>query len=238
MIFRAGDAYVCQFTTQSTDTAEATDADSLPTAIANRNGTDDATFSLTVTKLATGRYKVTGTVPAGYASGDIVDIVASAMVSTVSATAIVDRFRVDTALASDVKTSVISGTSTVVDAIADSTTDVQGSVSSGVTSVLNSITSNTAEVLDAVNDGALLGAITDTAASPTSFKIDPNAFPTNIDLSKAAIRFRSGSNKGVAKPIASYVYEAPYLRVNLSVSNALSIAPSNGDEIEILGYIA
>lgn len=101
MMLKPSDAYTAQFTTQHPDTAVATDADNLPNAIATRNGTDDGTFTLTVTNLATGRYKITGTVPATYTAGDIVQIVVNATVATTAANAIVDQFIIDTKRISD-----------------------------------------------------------------------------------------------------------------------------------------
>jgi hypothetical protein len=71
---KASGSYCGLFCTQRFDTGAATDADSTPTATANKNGIDDGSFTLTVTKIDTGRYKVTGTVPAGYTAGDSVII--------------------------------------------------------------------------------------------------------------------------------------------------------------------
>ena len=95
MSYKPSGAYYGQFTTQRFDTGVATDADSLPTATAARNGSDDGAFTLTVAKLDTGRYKVTGTVPAGYAAGDVVQVCVAASVNGVSGKAIVDSFVVD-----------------------------------------------------------------------------------------------------------------------------------------------
>lgn len=100
---KPGDAYSGQFTTQSFETGAATDADSLPVATATRNGADDGSFVLTVAKLDTGRYKVTGTVPAGYAAGDVVRVSVAATVDGVAGKGIVDGFVVDTARASEIK---------------------------------------------------------------------------------------------------------------------------------------
>ena len=67
------------------------------TATATHNGADDATFTLTCTSLTTGRYKVTGTVPAGYAAGDIVQISAKWVISSSTYGSICDEFQVVTA---------------------------------------------------------------------------------------------------------------------------------------------
>jgi hypothetical protein len=76
--------------------AGATNADSLPTATANRNGTDDGAFALTVANLATGVYAISGTVPSGYALADIVQIRVAATVSSVGYVTNVDSFPIDT----------------------------------------------------------------------------------------------------------------------------------------------
>lgn len=84
-------SYYGEFITSRADTGAATDADSTPTATATRNGTDDGTFSLTVTKIDTGRYKIAGTVPA-YTAGDIVHVSVAATVNSVAGKGVVDEF--------------------------------------------------------------------------------------------------------------------------------------------------
>ena len=79
------------------------DADILPTAVATRNGADDAAnFPLTVTKMSAGRYRAAGTIPASYTAGDKLQIVASAVVGSVSGSIIVDKFVVDNRLQSEI----------------------------------------------------------------------------------------------------------------------------------------
>lgn len=90
---KPGATYYGQFTTCDASSGAA-DADATPVAAATRNGVDDAAFVLTVTNLATGRYKVTGTVPAGYAIGDVVQISVAATVNGVAGVAIVDAFAI------------------------------------------------------------------------------------------------------------------------------------------------
>lgn len=86
---KPGGAYYGEFTTADA-TGAATDATGTPVATANHNGTDDATFTLTVAKIDAGRYKVTGTVPAGYAVGDQFSVSIAATVGGVAAKAVVD----------------------------------------------------------------------------------------------------------------------------------------------------
>jgi hypothetical protein len=94
---KASGSYYGEFVTTRFDTGAATDADSTPTATATKNGADDGSFSLTCSKIDTGRYKVTGTVPA-YSAGDVVQISVSATVNSVSAKGVVDEFVVASAL--------------------------------------------------------------------------------------------------------------------------------------------
>lgn len=95
MSYKPADAYYGQFTTQRFDTGVATDADSLPTATATRNGTDDGSFALTVTKIDSGRYKVAGTIPSGYVAGDAVQISIAATVNSVAGKGVTDSFVID-----------------------------------------------------------------------------------------------------------------------------------------------
>jgi len=72
--YRPNDAYYKEFTTANPTTQAAADADSLPVATGNHNGLDDIAFVLTVIKLDTGRYKITGTIPSGYVGGDTINV--------------------------------------------------------------------------------------------------------------------------------------------------------------------
>jgi len=92
--FVAGASYYSEFTTAHPTTQAATDADSLPTATATKNGADDATFTLTATKIDTGRYKITGTIPAGYSVGDQVQVSVAATVNAIAGKAVVDSFQI------------------------------------------------------------------------------------------------------------------------------------------------
>lgn len=108
MIYKPSDSYYKEFTTQRFDTGVVTDADSLPSASATKNGTADGSFSLTVTNLATGHYKVDGTVPGGYVTGDVVNITASATVNSVAGKQVVDTFIIDSSRNADLSTKIDS----------------------------------------------------------------------------------------------------------------------------------
>lgn len=104
MLYKPSAAYYTTFTTQDA-TGAATDADSLPTASARKNGTTDAAFTLTVTKISTGLYKITGTIPS-YSAGDVVQTEVSATVGGVAGKAVVDQFQIDTQFTSEVYTRI------------------------------------------------------------------------------------------------------------------------------------
>lgn len=93
----AGSAYSTGFTTQRADTCVVTDLDAspAPAATATVNGFDDSGFSLTITKIDTGRYKVTGIVPSDYAAGDIVVVSVSGSVNSIAGKAIIDQFVIE-----------------------------------------------------------------------------------------------------------------------------------------------
>jgi hypothetical protein len=93
MDYRPGASFHRNFTVADPSTGAARDADGgAVTAIAVRNGTADGTFTLTVTHLATGRYHATGTVPSGYAVGDVVDIDITAAVGGVAVAGTIASF--------------------------------------------------------------------------------------------------------------------------------------------------
>jgi len=100
---KPSETYRCLFTTSQFSTGALFDATGTPVATARKNGADDAAFVLTVTNLATGIYEVSGTVPAGYANRDVVQVRVTATVDAVAAGGIVDEFMVVTQDAVDVK---------------------------------------------------------------------------------------------------------------------------------------
>lgn len=107
MSYKPADSYYKLFTTSSPSTGAAVNADSLPTATANHNGADDSSFTLTVTNVDTGRYKITGTIPSGYSSGDVVNIEVSATVSAIAGKAIVDTFVLDANRVGDIPSLIL-----------------------------------------------------------------------------------------------------------------------------------
>lgn len=82
--YKPGDVVYALFTTRIPSTSSGSDADSTPTGVVNRNGTDDGAVTVTVTKLDTGRYKATFTIPATYLPGDVVNLSITATVDGVT----------------------------------------------------------------------------------------------------------------------------------------------------------
>lgn len=108
-------SYTGEFTLQTPATGAATDADSTPTALAHKNGAVDAGFVLTVASTGTtGHYKVTGTVPAGYAAGDLVHVIVTAAVGGVTGRAVIEAFEIDTKRVSELNDPTAAGTATAV----------------------------------------------------------------------------------------------------------------------------
>lgn len=122
MNYKPSDSFYAEFTTSNPSTGAALNADSLPVATAQQNGTDDGAFTLTVTNVDTGRYKITGTVPSGYAAGDTVVITVAATVSSVAAKAVVCSFLVDSRRVGEVY-STIGANGAALTAIGDTRLD-------------------------------------------------------------------------------------------------------------------
>jgi hypothetical protein len=108
-MYKPGDAYYKEFVTSSPATGAAVNADSLPVATANHNGADDSGFALTVTNVDTGRYKITGTVPGGYAKGDVFNVSVAATVGGVAGKAVVDTQQIDSKRIGDLNDSPYNG---------------------------------------------------------------------------------------------------------------------------------
>ena len=133
-------------------TGAAANADSLPTATATKNGSDDGAFALTVANMATGRYKITGTVPSGYVSGDRVQISVAATVGGIASIAVVASFGVDTKYIGSLN-----------DVAAGAQMDLVNSPNNtALTALANKVE---AEIIDDTDSEKVLTAITDKIAS-------------------------------------------------------------------------
>jgi hypothetical protein len=181
-VLKPGDAYASAFCTQRFDTGAATDADAPPTAAAYRNGAVDAAFVLTVANVSTGLYKITGTVPVGYAAGDLVHVVVSATVNAVAGKAVVDSFGVDTVRASevplgtwDVLAASVGAANTIglqvktdLDATISSRSTFAGGAVASVTGAVGSVTGLNAALLDASVAGVPAATQALVAAGPVA----------------------------------------------------------------------
>jgi hypothetical protein len=95
MTYKPSDNYFGLITTRRFDTGIVEYADATPVAQATRNGSDDSGFALSVAAIDAGRYKITGTIPANYSPGDVVQIWIAATVNGVTDKAVVDAFVLD-----------------------------------------------------------------------------------------------------------------------------------------------
>lgn len=68
-----------------------------------RNGDRDNTALITSTRIELGRYKLSGTIPAGYTSGDLVQVELFIELGTLDHSIIVDEFLLDAKLTSDLQ---------------------------------------------------------------------------------------------------------------------------------------
>lgn len=91
---KPGDTVTNRFFTRDPSTGSLTDADSLPTGAIYREGTLDATATVTVTKVAstTGIYTYSYTLPADWSAGNLVRLEISATVAGESDIAGLDQF--------------------------------------------------------------------------------------------------------------------------------------------------
>ena len=89
MSVNSGQAVVVTFTLRRFDTGAESNADSLPTAVLVINGVTNAAI-VTVANVSTGRYKASVTLPS-LNIGDLVEIVATATVNSITDSAVVWR---------------------------------------------------------------------------------------------------------------------------------------------------
>ena len=122
--YKPGDSVTVVFTTRVFSTGVGTNADSTPTAILNRNGTDDGAVTPVVSNLDTGRYKAVFTIPATYLPGDVLNLSVAATVSTIADKAAVWHCKVDggflatgTGLAGSTSTTIVLQTAVGVDGL-------------------------------------------------------------------------------------------------------------------------
>jgi hypothetical protein len=101
------------------DTGALADADSLPTGAVYLNGAIDNAVTVTVTNLATGRYRLSFTVPSGYALGDDVALLLLATVGGIGTGATVWETRLTAAppTAAEVQTQMEGGGSSLASLI-------------------------------------------------------------------------------------------------------------------------
>jgi len=112
-MYKPGASIFLPFSTQNSTTGVAANADSLPTTISRKNGIVDPSFTLNVWNTGTGTYQSSGTIPSNYIAGDCVNVLVTAAVNSVTGTAVLTNFVVDTYYNSDLYSSVSSGTTQI-----------------------------------------------------------------------------------------------------------------------------
>ncbi|HEY5312082.1 MAG TPA: hypothetical protein VIK18_06165 [Pirellulales bacterium] len=105
MSYKPNDNYYGLVTTRRIDTGALADADSMPTAAAYRNGSFDPNFALSVASLGAGSggYTISGTIPGDYQKGDVVQIVATATVNSVTDASPIDSLVLDSKRVGDLQ---------------------------------------------------------------------------------------------------------------------------------------
>ena len=84
----------------SPSTSALINADSTPTALLKKNGTTDGAVTVTISAISTGEYTAQFTVPSGYAVGDYIEVIATKVVSSITAKEVIFRGIVDTTISS------------------------------------------------------------------------------------------------------------------------------------------
>jgi len=180
MIYKPSTPYYAEFTTTHPTTGAAQNADTLPVATATKNGVDDGTFALTVTNMDAGRYKLTGTVPAGYVAGDRVQITVAATVNSVAGKAVVGNIFIDTSYISDnattttaikAKTDNLPASPAATGAAMTLTSAYDAAKSAASQSSVTAITTNTARGRSVVPD-----QIFRPASGSTTYEFDLNLY--------------------------------------------------------------
>ena len=250
MFYKPGDSYYKEFTTSDPTSGAARNADSTPVATANHNGIDDSTFVLTVTNIDTGRYKITGTVPAGYAAGDVVNTSIAATVNSVAGKIAIDTFMVDTKRVSNLNdiasSSIVSGgaiatssgavsnVTTVTNSVTSNVTQWAGSTVSGTPPTTSAIASATASAILATPANLLA---TDSSGrvilQPTQTGVTiPNVTTVTNAVTAGTVSDKSGYSLATAPPTASAIASATAAEILATPANLLATDSSGRVQVQ------
>lgn len=248
-----GDTYTEGFSTSGS--SGAANADSTPTVALYRNGTVDGAVTVTVANVATGAYKLSCTIPVGYAAGDEITFLVVAVVGGNTYRGWTETF---TLVASDA-----AGHLRVT--IKDGSGAGELNLTNGaVDQVLQVIEVGNTLTLETLADGIITasklasGAITaakiaDGALTPAKFAVNPSVESTvsgsggtttsfvaaaglsaqNDYYKDQLIVFLSGPNAKVARPISAYAGSTR----TFTFESAWPIAPEDGNTFIIIGYV-
>jgi hypothetical protein len=258
--YKPSDPYAKEFTTASPTTGAAQNADSLPVATANRNGTDDGTFALTVANIDAGRYKITGTIPAGYVKGDVLNVTVAATVGGVAGKAVVDTRVLDSKRVGDLAdTPALTdyqqrGVAVTLPANPPAGFLVTASYGTApawyvspdnadllaVRAQTDQLEFDAAGNLLAVSAAAILGAVADTTPAAGSFDGAAGLSAASGFYAGSVLAFTSGANRGLARKVTTYTgstHTFNFAGQPGTADAAFPQAPANGDGFMILGRI-
>jgi len=140
--YKPGQAFYTEFTVHN-EANNLVNADALPSVSAYKNGVVDAGFVLTAANISTGFYKITGTIPIGYADDDRVGIYVSCAVSGATKGGIVDQITIVSSDMSDLASGI-----SVVGAYVDTE----------ITTIINALTALQADLGDPSADATTIYA--------------------------------------------------------------------------------
>ena len=162
----------------STTTGGLSNADSLPTATLYRNGVADSGVVCTVANVATGQYKVTGTLGA-YSSGDVCNVLMFATVNSVTGLTVLENFQIDGAYNSDLATTLAS----IITAVAAIPAGVWGVATRTLSAFAFTPTLNASQSFNNVGQNtslpATLGTNEDAAIQSLYAMVSANKFTTS-----------------------------------------------------------
>lgn len=197
MALRPGDSFAAEFHVHNASGALA-NADSAPTGVLVRNSVADTGPSIAVATAATGIYRVSGTVPSGYASGDLVQVRITATVGGESTSGLVELGVLDGARVAEVFARIGAGGAGLSAVPWSNAWDAE--LQSGVAGALTSHGVATAAELTATR----IRTGTAQSGSASTIRLDSGASNVDDFYAGALVYIRSGPGAGQARAIISY----------------------------------
>ncbi len=222
MALRPGDSFAAEFHVHSASGALA-NADSAPTGTLIRNSVADATPTITVANTATGIYRVSGTVPAGYAAGDVVQVRITATVGGESTSGLVELGVLDGARVAEVFARIGAGGGGLSAIPWNSAWNNQ--VQAEAEDALAAYGAATSAELLATR----IRSATAQAGGASTITLDAAASATDDLYAGALVFIRSGAGAGQARVIIDYVGATKVATVDV----AWATAPGNDSVFDL-----